>query len=58
MAKVAKAEAGTHVIIGNDVFDFSDGTRQVTEAEADLLKTALGNKVSIGEQKAPRKEKS
>lgn len=38
MATVAKAAPGTIVRIAGDVFDFGeDGTRQVSQAERDLL---------------------
>lgn len=58
MAKTAKAAPGTHVVVANEVFDFgADGTRQVTEAEAELLRTQLGKRVTIEDTK-PRKEKS
>jgi hypothetical protein len=55
MALVARAAPGTHVIIGNQVFDFGDGGRQVTQEEARLLERVLGSEVSIENDK-PRKE--
>lgn len=47
MALIAKAEPGTRVVDGNDVFDFKDGDRHVTRAEAERLKRILGNKVTF-----------
>lgn len=67
MAKIAKAEPGTTIRYPHGgtshVFQFGeDGTRQVTEAEAEALRSYTANggpvKVEIAEQKAKSGGKS
>jgi hypothetical protein len=58
MPLVAKVSEPTHVILGNKVFDLSDGERQVTKQEAATLERVLKRRVSIEDTKPSRKEKS
>lgn len=55
MPKVAKAAPGTLIFTEGQTFDFGDGTRQVTEEEADKLRRYEANggpvKVEITETK-------
>lgn len=43
MARVAKAEPGTVIYTEGQTFDFSDGSRQVTQAEEESLRNYLRN---------------
>jgi hypothetical protein len=61
MAKVAKAEPGTKIAIAGQQFDFGeDGTRQVSNAEVDLLTRYADEggtaKIEITEQSSKKKE--
>lgn len=52
MPKEAHAEPGSRLLIGDRTFEFSDGTRQVTEEEAAVLSDYDGPlKVEITETK-------
>lgn len=55
MAKIAKSDYA-RILIGANVYEFKDGTRQVTEAEAQELEASAYD-VTIQEEKTG-KEKS
>ena len=58
MPKTAHAEPGTTIGIGNNIYNFDDGTRQVTEAEAEELRRYVDNggaKIEITETKTKGK---
>lgn len=42
MARIAKCDSNS-ICVGNDVFEFADGKRQVTESEERQLQNAMDN---------------
>lgn len=61
MATVAKTDPGTTILWGEDVFQFEDGTRQVTEAEKVALERYMEEggpfKITFEDTKAKKTDK-
>jgi hypothetical protein len=58
MPKVAKTEPGTTINYGEHVFEFADGSRQVSEQEIDVLRRyeAEGGPAKVEITDAPKKK--
>jgi hypothetical protein len=55
MSLIARTNKPIRVVDGNDVFDLTDGERQVTAAEGERLKRLLGSRVTIEKETSSRK---